>query len=126
MQIWSKIFNLVKQFDLVKKAASFTIPNIALPNGTALIRVLSVSGDKGMQPAQGAVVGPEQGADEHRLPFGDLHLPLPAARPREHLLQPLLLQSVTLRFVTSRVWNFSIFLEVSNSVTKKYQIQYKT
>ena len=81
---------MVKKRKCNKDAASFT-PNSALPNVTALIRVLSVSGDEGVQPAQGAVVGADQGADDDTLPPVNLHPPLPAARPGEHLLHPLLL-----------------------------------
>ena len=64
--------------EMVRNAASFT-PNIALPNGTALLRVLCVSGDEGVQPAQGAVVGPDQGADDDPLPSVNLHPPLAIA-----------------------------------------------
>ena len=71
-------------------SSSFT-PNIALPNGSALLGVLSLSGDKGMQPSQGALVGSDQGADDYALSSANLHPPLTAARPREHFLHLLLL-----------------------------------
>ena len=70
---------MVKKRKCNKNAASFT-PNSALPNVTALIRVLSVSGDEGVQPAQGAVVGADQGADDDTLPppsTSTLHCRLP-------------------------------------------------
>ena len=73
------------KYNQIINVSSFT-PNIAFPNGTALSGVLSVSGDEGMQPPQGAVVRPDQGADDHPLPSPNLHPPLATARPREHLL----------------------------------------